>query len=515
LSIENRTAGVTKTTTPLPTARSAATVLVVSAAAFLASLDLFIVNIAFPDIRHAFGTAGLGAMSWILNAYTLVFAAFMNPAGRLGDRYGHRRIFLGGLTVFTVGSAACGLSGSFITLIAFRAVQALGAAMLMPSSLALLLAAVPASRRAAAVSTWSAVGAMAAALGPPVGGLLVQLSWRWIFFVNVPVGLLAVIAGSLVLSKATGTGTGVPDLFGALSLVVGVGALVWTLIELPVAGHSAAALGVAAIGATCAMALAGWRSLRHPSPAVDLDAVRVMPMWSSCLALVVFSAAHGAMLLGGVLLLTTVWGMPPAMAGLCLSPGPVVVVIVSLTLTGRLIGKAGIGVVAAVGAALYTFGIGIWLCTVGPEPHYFTDYLPAQLFTGAGVGLVMPSLSAVTGVALPAYRWGAGSAVTNTARQMGMVLGTTALTMIYQPGVDLAAVRHGWFFVGAAAGAAALIAAMLAVAWKPAAVGPTAELERPDKSGLPGSDVSTCGCPRGPGPLLDRDGPGDDEQQVG
>ncbi len=454
------------TITQLPTARPAATVLVVSTAAFLASLDLFIVNIAFPDIRQAFGTADLEAMSWVLNAYTLVFAAFMNPAGRLGDRYGHRRVFLTGLVVFTLGSATCGLSASFPMLVASRAVQALGAAMLMPSSLALLLAAVPASRRAVAVSIWSAVGATAAALGPPVGGLLVQLSWRWIFFVNVPVGLLAVVAGGMVLSKAAATGTGVPDLFGALSLVVGVGALVWALIELPVVGRSTTAIASAVVGAVGAMALAVWRSLRHPSPAVDLAAVRVLPMWSSCLAMLAFSSAHGAMLLSGVMLLTTVWGMPPAIAGLCLAPGPLVVVIVSL-LAGRLIGKAGIGVVAATGAALYAVGIAIWLCTIGTTPHYFTDYFPAQLFTGTGVGLVMPSLSAVTGVALPAYRWGAGSAVTNTARQLGMVLGTTALTMIYQRGVDLAAVRHGWIFVGTAAGTAALIAAGLAICWKP------------------------------------------------
>jgi EmrB/QacA subfamily drug resistance transporter len=459
------------TTTRLPTTRSTATVLVVSTAAFLASLDLFIVNIAFPDIRQAFGTAGLGAMSWILNAYTLVFAAFMNPAGRLGDRYGHRRVFLAGLVVFTLGSATCGLSVSFPMLVTSRAVQALGAAMLMPSSLALLLAAVPASRRAVAVSTWSAVGATAAALGPPVGGLLVQLSWRWIFFVNVPVGLIALIAGSVVLSRAAGTGSGVPDLFGALSLVVGVGALVWALIELPVVGRSGAAIAAVAVGAVCAMALAVWRSLRHPSPAVDLDAVRVLPMWSSCLAMLVFSSAHGAMLLSGVMLLTTVWGLPPAVAGLCLAPGPVMVVIVS-PLAGRLVGKVGIGVVAATGAALYALGIGIWLCTIGPVPHYFADYFPAQLFTGTGVGLVMPSLSAVTGVALPAHRWGAGSAVTNTARQLGMVLGTTALTMIYQPGIDLTAVRHGWVFVATAAATAAVIAALLAIYWKPASTEP-------------------------------------------
>jgi EmrB/QacA subfamily drug resistance transporter len=438
------------------------TILVVSAAAFLASLDLFIVNIAFPDIRRTFGSADLGAMSWILNGYTLVFAAFMTPAGRLGDRYGHRRIFLWGLAVFTLGSAACGLSGSFVMLVAFRVVQAFGAAMLMPSSLALLLAAVPASRRAAAVSTWSAAGAMAAALGPPVGGMLVELSWRWIFFVNVPLGLLALAAGPWVLAKTIPTGAGVPDLFGALCLVLGVGALVWALIELPVAG-SGAKVVIATVSAGCAMALAVWRSLRHPSPALDLAAVRVLPMWSSCLALLLFAAAFGAMLLGSVMLLTTVWGNSPEVAGLCLSPGPVVVVIVSLMLAGRLIGKIGVGAVAATGATLYVVGILIWLCRVGPHPDYVADFLPGQLFTGAGVGLVFPSLSAVTGLALPAHRWGAGSALINTARQLGTVLGTAVLTMIYQPGIDLGTIRRGWEFIVAAAGAAALIAAALAL----------------------------------------------------
>ncbi len=450
------------------TTRSTATLVVVSIAAFLASLDLFIVNIAFPDIRRAFHTADLGSMSWILNGYTLVFAAFLNPAGRLGDRYGHRRIFLGGLVVFTLGSAACGLSGSFAMLVAFRVLQAVGAAMLMPSSLALLMAAVPASRRAAAVSMWSAVAAMAAALGPPVGGLLVELSWRWIFFANVPVALLAMTAGPLVLTKTKGTGAGIPDLFGALSLVLGVGALVWVLIELPALGLGTRVV-VAGVAAAGAIALAVWRSMRHPSPALDLAAVRVAPMWSSCLALLLFAAAFGAMLLGSVMLLTTVWGKTPAAAGLCLSPGPAVVVLVSFTVAGRLIGRAGVGAVAAIGAALYLVGIIIWLCRVGPNPNYLADFLPGQLFMGAGIGLVFPSLSAVTGLALPAPRWGAGSALTNTARQLGTVLGTAVLTMIYQPGVDLAAIRDGWAFIVIASGAAALVATALAIWWKTAA----------------------------------------------
>ena len=456
---------IVASTTP-SSARSTATVLVVSVAAFLASLDLFIVNIAFPEIRVAFGNPDLGAMSWILNGYTIVFAAFLNPAGRLGDRYGHRRVFQCGLVVFTVGSAACGLSGSFVMLVAARVVQALGAAMLMPSSLALLMAAVPASRRAAAVSKWSAMSGMAAALGPPVGGMLVELSWRWIFFVNIPLVLAALVTGPWVLSDTKATGTGIPDLLGAVSVVLGIGSLVWALIELPAGGRTATALVAATVGAACAMALAVWRSLRHPSPAIDLAAVRVVPMWSSCLALLLFAAAFGAMLLSSVMFLTTVWHETPLVAGLCLSPGPVVVVVVSLTLAARLIGKIGVGAVAATGAALYLVGIVIWLCRVSDHPDYLLDFLPGQLFTGAGVGLVMPSLSAVSGLSLPSHRWGAGSALTNTARQLGTVLGTAVLTMIYQPGIDPTTVRHGWEFIAAAASTSALIAAGLGAWWR-------------------------------------------------
>lgn len=186
-------------------------------------------------------------------------------------------------------------------------------------------------------------------------------------------------------------------------------------------------------------------------------------MWSSCLALLAFSAAFGAMLLGSVMLLTTIWHETPALAGLGLSPGPVVVVLVSLTLTGRLVNKFGVGAVTSTGAALYAIGVAIWLCRVGNEALYVSDFLPGQILTGAGVGLVVPSLSAVSGLVLPSHQWGAGSALTNTARQLGTVLGTAILTLIYQPHLDLSAIRHGWWFVAATSSITALVAVALAI----------------------------------------------------
>src|SRR5215213_4803090 len=173
----------------------------VSVATFVASLDLFIVNIAFPDIRADLGGGSVGELSWVLNAYAIVFAALLVPAGRLADRAGRRRGFLGGLAVFVAGSVLCGLAPSVTTLVAARVVQATGAAFLMPTSLALLLPEFEPRERPAAIGIWAGVGAAAAAAGPPLGGVLVQADWRLVFFVNLPVGAWALWRGARLLEE--------------------------------------------------------------------------------------------------------------------------------------------------------------------------------------------------------------------------------------------------------------------------------------------------------------------------
>src|SRR2546423_1202176 len=243
---------------------------VLSLAAFMASLDLFIVNVAFPDISRDFHGESLSNLSWVLNGYAVLYAALLVPLGRLADRFGRLTGFLGGLALFTIASAACAASGNLWTLVAFRGLQAVGAAALTPTSLGLLLAATPAEKRARAVRIWAAIGALAAAFGPVVGGLLVQASWRWVFVVNVPFGILAIVAAWRFVPDSRDLAvTRIPDLFGSALVAVGIGALALALVKGP--GWGWTSYGVDGAFLVAAVGLGGFwgGSGRHPLPVVE------------------------------------------------------------------------------------------------------------------------------------------------------------------------------------------------------------------------------------------------------
>ena len=197
---------------------------IVCAGICLANLDLFIVNVALPNIAHDFGDAGLDDLSWILNGYAIVYAALLVFFGRLAERHRRDLSFLLGIAIFTAASAACAIADGVWTLVAFRLVQAAGAALMTPTSLGLLLASYAPERRAGAVRTWTAIGGLAAALGPVVGGLLLTVSWRWIFIVNVPIGLAALVVGWRMLPRVPGHDVPRPDAWGAWARAGTVGA---------------------------------------------------------------------------------------------------------------------------------------------------------------------------------------------------------------------------------------------------------------------------------------------------
>jgi len=199
--------------------------LIVCTGVFMASLDLFIVNIAFPAIGKHFAGASLASLSWMLSGYAIVFAALLVPAGRWADAFGRKRAFLLGLTIFVLASAACALAPSVAFLVGARVVQAAGGALMLPTSLGLMLPEFGPDERHVAIGAWAATGGIAAAAGPPLGGLLVQADWRLVFLVNVPVGLLGLGFGWRALVERREQDALRPDVVGALALIVAVGGL--------------------------------------------------------------------------------------------------------------------------------------------------------------------------------------------------------------------------------------------------------------------------------------------------
>src|ERR1700755_1582466 len=228
---------------------------IVCAGVVLASLDLFIVNVALPDMAKDLGAGSLGSLSWVLNAYAIVYASLLVLFGRLADRYPRELGFLIGVAVFTLASAACGAATSVGMLVAFRIVQAAGAALLTPPSLGLVLATTAPEKRHGAVRGWTAVGGLAAALGPVVGGLLVAASWRWVFLVNVPIGLAALAVGWRRLPPVPRHEVPHPDALGAALATVGVGALTLGLVKGEDWGWGSAATLVTLVAAVVILAL--------------------------------------------------------------------------------------------------------------------------------------------------------------------------------------------------------------------------------------------------------------------
>jgi len=455
--------------TPPGARRVTAVVGVLSLAVFMSSLDLFIVNLAFPYISRQYPGTSLSSLSWVLNAYTIVFAAVLVPAGRWADRIGRRRVFVAGLAGFTFGSVLCGLAPGVELLIAARVIQAAGAGAMVPASLSLLLAAVPAAARARALGTWSALGALGAALGPVIGGTLVQVNWRWVFWINVPVGLAAVVLAVRVVPESRDPGSrGRPDVVGALLLAASVGLVAYALVKAPDWGWgSAGFIGLLAASVACGFAMV-MRSRRHHSPVIELELLRSRTFSGTFAASILYYAGFGAFVLSSVEFLTGVWHYSAVEAGLAIAPGPLMVLPFARVVAPRLAARlGGPGRVAVIGCLVNALAQLLWLWRIQTAPDYVSHLLPAQLLGGAGVGLAIPSLLGAGSASLTPARFGTGSGILNTARQVGTVLGVAGLVAILarvSPADPLVAYRNGLvmviaFFVAAGAVCAALLTA--------------------------------------------------------
>lgn len=454
--------------------RSSVVFAVTALGAFMASLDLSIVNIAFPALERSFPHDPRATLAWVITGYSIMFGALLVTAGRSADRLGRRRMFFGGLLVFSLGSALCGLAPSVALLIAGRVIQGAGAAAMLPASLGLLLGAFPHERRSHIVALWGGVGALAVATGPTVGaGLISAGGWRLVFYVNLPLAGVAFLLGRRVLTETTLGRPASPDYTGVALGAVAVASLVLAISEgsgwgwsdgRTIAGFAAAAvLGVAFV----------LHSRRHPEPVLDLSLFSARAFSVANAATVLYAMGFFAMLLGNILFLTSVWHYSILRAGLAVTPGPLVVAAVSGP-AGRLAGRIGFRPVLLVGATLFAGGLTWYATMVGLAPAYLTEWLPPTIIVGLGIGLTFPVLSATAVSSLPSHRFAVGSAVNQTARQIGGSLGIALLVVIlgtpHTAPAALAGFRHLWVYGASMAVLSGLVCTLLAR--KPAAARP-------------------------------------------
>jgi EmrB/QacA subfamily drug resistance transporter len=435
--------------------------LIVCVGVFMSSLDLFIVNIAFPSISKHFHGVSLGSLSWILSVYAIVFAALLVPAGRWADAFGRKRAFLLGLAVFVLASVACALSPSVGFLIGARVVQAVGGALMLPTSLGLMLPEFAPHERHVAIGVWAATGGVAAAAGPPLGGLLVQADWRWVFLVNVPVGLLGLAFGLRTLAERREPDAARPDVLGALALIVAIGSLVVAIVKGQEWGWASPSILALLAATVLLLPTIWWRSARHAAPVIDPAMLRVRSFGLAVGGSLLFFTGFGAMLLAGVLFLTSVWHEQVLTAGLMLFPGPATATAFSVP-SARLGARLGYRLPGTIGALLFGAG-SVWFITrTGEHPAYFSEYLPGQLIGGAGVGLVIPTLTGAGASSLPPERFATGAAVLTMGRQIGAALGIALLVAVLgTSAASVASFHTAWLItVAGALGAGLTLAAL-------------------------------------------------------
>ncbi|WP_418060937.1 MFS transporter [Pimelobacter simplex] len=446
--------------------------LVLTGAVWLAGIDLFIVNVALDDIGRDLGEPDLGALSWILNAYAVTFAALLVPLGRVADRRGRKNVFVVGMALFTVASLGAGLAPDVWTLVGFRVVQAVGAAAMMPASLGLLVAAAPPEKRAAVARLWALVGAVSAAVGPSVGGVLVQLSWEWAFWINVPAGLVLIalavryvpdLQDDAAAADADGDAAVPPrpDVLGALLLATSVGALVLALVQADAWGWTSPAT-LTALGVAVAAAI-GVRLVAagHPAPVVDPHLFRNRRFTLANLTTVVFNMGFAMALLAGILWMQRAWGYSPLRTGLALTPGPLAVAGVGITV-GRLLPRARPGHLIAAGSAIFAACAAWQALVLTAEPSYVTGYLLPWIAIGVAVGLVMPNVTAAAIADLPVADASTGSGIVTMARQVALALGVSVLVSLLgtssgtTPG--LAEFETAWWWIAGIGAVAAVVA---------------------------------------------------------
>jgi EmrB/QacA subfamily drug resistance transporter len=396
---------------------------------FMAILDSSIVNIAIPTIQRDLDT-DIDTITWVLNAYNLVFAVLLIPAGRMADRFGRKRLFLLGITIFSLCSLGAGLSERIEMLIAWRAAQAVGAAIMVPVSLAIVTLAFPAHQRGLSLGIWGAMAGVAGGVGPTVGGLLTEYAgWEWIFLVNVPIGVVAVLVGLVIIreSKDPEAGRGI-DLPGTAMLSVSLFSLTLALVRGQGVGWSSPFItGLLATSAVFAVLFVlVERIVSHPI--IDLRMLRDRTFSAANVAILLFGLAFFGAVFLLVQYLTVTEGYSALKAAFAITPFSGCILLTG-PLAGRLTDRFGprpmvIGGVLLFGAAMYSASL-----LEGGVPYPQIAW--RLVLGGIGMGLTFAPLTSAAMGSVAGGRAGVGAGVFNTARQVGFTLGVAILVAVF------------------------------------------------------------------------------------
>ncbi|MCT4352940.1 MFS transporter [Streptomyces sp. Je 1-79] len=453
-----------------PGPRTWLVVLAACAGQFLVVLDVSVVNVALPSMRTDLGLSATG-LQWVLNAYSIAFAGFMLLGGRAADLFGRKRMFLLGLGLFTAASVAGGLAQEGWQLVAARAVQGLGAAVLAPATLTIVTAAVPAGpARTRAIGTWTAVGAAGGAAGGFVGGVLVDLlSWRWVLLINVPVGVLVLVGAALWLTESrTGAGRRL-DLPGAVLVTGGLAAVAYGIVQTEEVGWGDPATLVPLLGGLALLAVFVAVEARTAAPLMPLKLFRSRAVTAANVSILLAGSTSFGMWFFMTVYAQNVLGYTPLQAGLALVPSSVSVIVGS-KLAPRLMPTVGARNLAVIGALVAAAGFG-WQSTMTADGTFLTIILGPGILMMAGIGLLTTPLATLATSSAAPGDAGLVSGLVNTSRTMGGALGLAVLSTVAAArtsgATSPAALTEGYALAFRTATGVLLAAAVLMLVWLP------------------------------------------------
>jgi EmrB/QacA subfamily drug resistance transporter len=395
---------------------------------FIATLDATVTNLAVPSLASDF-TTSVTTVSWVVTAYAVLMAALLAPGGAIADFVGRERLFSLGVITFSLASLTVALSPTIEVLIAARAAQGAGAALLIPASLAFVLADTPPDRRPAAIGLWSALAAVAAAIGPTVGGLMVDVTnWRWLFLINLPVGLWLYL-GARELTLTTRRSDRSPDALGAAFFALSVAALVLSITQGEDWGWSSPAV----LGGLAAAALFGGAAIRrsatHRAPALEITLWRSRVYAAANAVSFLFGAALYIVLISGVVFLIDVWGYSPLDAGLAVTPGALTAAAVGIYV-GRLARRPSPAMLVAAGTSLIAGVATVLALLLGSDPRLWELWVPTGLVLGAGIGAVSVGVTTAAAMSVPPQKFATATGLNVAARQVGGAVGVATFAAI-------------------------------------------------------------------------------------